>query len=1560
MKMPQHEESRSSGRRHGALLLAALILACLAAGAPARAKTITCGDQANPGTLQKLKAVLTAQSYTPGDDLEVVGTCEVEGGLMGGQSPSYRFGKVNIYSKKPDTCPLTVLPAAPCGGTLNFDDALIDFRASSIIIERGGSLIAGNPNTPIGTLGLGPDKTHSHVLTITLWGADPGHNATTSPTCKSPATGTTGDCGIPTGISGSVALPGGVTDLFFDYEPLFDVDRNSKGYFGDKVLAVSYGGVLQLFGKKGAAPKGFDTTTDPKRWMNPFNSWRRLNQTMRATFGPPTPEPGKFPTDGTTLNVEKALGTDNTTPQPVDWEKGDDVVVTTTDYLPGHSEQLKIMNVITGAATDPFAKFDICEAHPDCDTTKASCKRDQVCDPAAPPAATYYMGVNWRHQGVRYPLSTHKPNGVPSDSTDPALDASLLSRGAETRAAVGLLSRSIVIRSGGNGKDDPFPSIADCTFPNSPDKKCYFGGHMLARQGFQTFQVQGVEFAQLGQGGRLGRYPVHFHMARHTPSGTMVVDSSINESMTRWIVLHATQDVLVARNVGWKSIGHGFYLEEATEVNNKLFANLGIFARAAVVGHSDTDPDLALDANPRKVPGILAQKLETSPEYGDARNPPPPNNLKGPLPDGQDNTAFPDVANGTPLAIDRFPFHSDYNHPSVFWIMNGWNDFIGNMAAGAGTCGACYWLVPGANSGMSRDPKMGWVGYASRQKGLDHAASTPLKSFYGNSCTSAMFSFNTVSATSGCFAFADGDIAFQRKWFQPVKNPLAPKSCIVPGGGPYPADPNNCKTNGTDDPLVDDLSYYPTVDGAGGRFPLKCDETKDCSVYNDNKDPLHPAGSPRLRCANGDKTDVPGGAVDPNCTATVLDHYISSFNWGPNNQGAILLRPQWYLVTNSVMTDVQFGGLSFVTGGDYTRSSAINGLWQLAAHSIFIGNTQGHPDWTPPDPLSPFAENDGPFNPNNGGLKCDSLLSNFCVNLYQQWSIGFDHWSVNQRLFNIYDGPSSQDRNAYLDITPTIFDKCNANNPSVDNGCMQQNYPIAFGPNFGIMRDKIKNHCFLPNAAIGWKQPNGFYYPPAFHSSRLFFDNVDIRHFVTEPVFAQDSKNPQPGKKPYDTDDAAATDTFCLAVGLQNAFTGFTDVDRQTVLNDDDGSLTGLKHTLSVNKLSDFFTAPVEVDECASQTGRDQLHTPVPNAPAATAKTSPYDYVTTVLLPGCTQKAPIPSDKPTALCGCNGSGLPGSCTEWHQDCATPDCAGVPLYRMLLTKSETTAPRIRMAGQSSWQRSTLTANNGTYYIDTTYTAAKQQGEGFPNINEFRKDSDYFVFFVYAQGTTKQVYKLYVGGTDVKKGNAPGCTGTPTAPVTAPYLIRANIAGVPAKIKPNTTESKTTLSASNVGAYCYNETGNEPGVLTVHVDMTQYAGELSPKPDATFNAQCQPRTFCKLDSTKKNGCGCTLNRNDPMVLANPKLWDECDNACNNWAVKDLDCPIGGCIGFGVTLPSSFEPGNGPTPPFTLASSSGPKPACFPKPWNSLTGFTLVHPPVVQKQCEYLAQPATNFCQ
>ena len=143
-------------------------------------------------------------------------------------------------------------------------------------------------------------------------------------------------------------------------------------------------------------------------------------------------------------------------------------------------------------------------------------------------------------------------------------------------------------------------------------------------------------------------------------------------------MIHGTQDVTLARNVGYESIGHGYYLEDATEINNKLYSNLGILARAAV------DNPL----NPR-TPGILAA------DYSPIAGVPP--------------------ANQVPQEF--VPYHSDIDHPSVFWMTNGWNDFRYNMAAGAGVSGVCYWLVPAAISGPSRS--MAWNSYAAEQTSPD-------------------------------------------------------------------------------------------------------------------------------------------------------------------------------------------------------------------------------------------------------------------------------------------------------------------------------------------------------------------------------------------------------------------------------------------------------------------------------------------------------------------------------------------------------------------------------------------------------------------------------------------------------------------------------------------------------------------------------------------------------------------------------------------------------------------------------------------------------------------------
>ncbi len=826
-----------------------------------------------------------------GGDLEVTGPCTVGAG-------TYEYRNVNIYG----------------GGSLTFSDAVIDFWAQSILVENHGSLIAGSAADPIGTAG--------GLVTIHLYGKDQGPSGA-GIACKTDVR-----CGVDPSIwtmspSSKVALPGGVSDYFYAYNPLDYDNADPNAYFGYKVLGVSYGGTLNLFGSKGATYGNLLPSSSG-------TSWARLNGSLVA--------------GQTTLTLDRQ----------VDWQAGDEIVITATDYLPRHSEHATIASVKSGGSGTEI---------------------------------TLSTGVQYSHNGQVFPLDK-VPAGI---GPDPDPNAPQIARSVETRAAVALLTRSIRIVSGGDNLLDPFPPEAT---------GYYFGGHTVFRQGFQSVQLQGVEFRQMGQGGRIMHYPVHFHMARKTPPNTFVADCSVYESMTRWYTIHSSQGITLARNVGYMSIGHGYYLEDGTETNNKFYSNIGILARAAVDNPA---------VNPRKVPGIFAQPYPTSSQ---------------------------------PQEV--VPFHSDVDHPTVFWIMNAYNDFEYNMAVSAETCGACYWLVPGSISGMSR--MQTWEGYASEQAGPDRAATTPLYKFEGNYCSTAMNSFNTIGNTTPCLGVVNLDPGSNSPQLTAVPNPLQ---------------------------IQDEDNYYPKVNTGGGRFPTICPaDGSDCSQA--------------LKCSSGQIQ---------NCAVTVLDRYTTAFNWADTNFAAIWLRPQWYLLLNSAISDVQNGGLTFVSGGGYSRSDVVQGRWALARKSVFIGNTQ--------DPaLNPFASNAGPFNPGTP-LRCatqvnsNAPVGNFCLAAEEGISMPLTSFGVNQRLFSIYDGPAYQDSNAYLNISKTYLTDCQ---PQTNGGTCPES-AWMYGNLISIPKD-ASNQCYLPNAAIAWKQPNGYYYPPAFHSVNLFFDSVDIRHFVIEPLFS--------------------------------------------------------------------------------------------------------------------------------------------------------------------------------------------------------------------------------------------------------------------------------------------------------------------------------------------------------------------------------------------------------------------------------------------------------------------------
>jgi len=87
-----------------------------------------------------------------------------------------------------------------------------------------------------------------------------------------------------------------------------------------------------------------------------------------------------------------------------------------------------------------------------------------------------------------------------------------------------------------------------------------------------------AEFRHLGKKDTLGKYPIHYHLVGDTMRGSSLIGLSVWDSHNRWITVHGTQYLLVKDCIGYKSIGHGYFLEDGTEVYNIFDRNLAVQA----------------------------------------------------------------------------------------------------------------------------------------------------------------------------------------------------------------------------------------------------------------------------------------------------------------------------------------------------------------------------------------------------------------------------------------------------------------------------------------------------------------------------------------------------------------------------------------------------------------------------------------------------------------------------------------------------------------------------------------------------------------------------------------------------------------------------------------------------------------------------------------------------------------------------------------------------------------------------------------------------------------------
>ena len=415
----------------------------------------------------------------------------------------------------------------------------------------------------------------------------------------------------------------------------------------------------------------------------------------------------------------------------------------------------------------------------------------------------------------------------------------------------------------------------------------------------------------------------------------------------------------------------------------------------------------------------------------------------------------------------------------------------------------------------------------------------------------------------------------------------------------------------------------------------------------------------------------------------------------------------------------------------------------------------------------------------------------------------------------------------------------------------------------------VKNVCYMPNAAIGWKQPNGFFYPIPFDSTNLFFQDVDIRHFVLEPLF-------EPGT--FTTDVSTVSKEYCLYD--RNLFTGFTDIDRQTVLRDLDGSLTGYRGTVSVN-LDPFFDAPVEAIECRSDD---------------TAKTSLYEYVSTVIYPHCAKVGtcaipPPDPPKPNPHIG-----------EWDRPCTNEKCYGIPLTRQLLTTSDTgVAKTIRMMGQSRGPaqqpdrqpRRVLRGHHGGD-AETARRGLRQPQAGSAVLHHgVQAGGDLLSVHALREGHDQADLPDLRGQGDFLRRHQ-GRLDDPGRRQARAHLLHG-----PQDAEPAGGPDHPLLPAKWKAKYT-----KSTGILQVDIDLADFEQKFV---DGGEDA-CRPFSYCSWDAG-------TRKCNDRQVSLTPGGGQaSASDAVCRWAVAGLDCPKGGCFGIGFKLPKEFEDRSthGPSPP------------------------------------------------
>ena len=249
----------------------------------------------------------------------------------------------------------------------------------------------------------------------------------------------------------------------------------------------------------------------------------------------------------------------------------------------------------------------------------------------------------------------------------------------DLRAEVALLSRTIKIE-GTQDTDGFFGNRSK--YGTGSGKNLGIGAHAMFMPGSGTITIDSVQFDKMGQTGKVGRYPIHWHLGGDR-SGDVLRNSSVTNSNNRGVTIHGTQGLLLEGNVLHDIHGHGFFMEDGAEFDNQFISNIA-FGIHKVGGNNRNDPFI--------VPGVTRGS------------------------DGKVNGDAPRNGLGESSHDTGQQVFERFLSSSAYWITNPDNTWVGNISAGSEGTG--FWFIlPDRVIGLSRDTGL-YNGYNPAQQNL--------------------------------------------------------------------------------------------------------------------------------------------------------------------------------------------------------------------------------------------------------------------------------------------------------------------------------------------------------------------------------------------------------------------------------------------------------------------------------------------------------------------------------------------------------------------------------------------------------------------------------------------------------------------------------------------------------------------------------------------------------------------------------------------------------------------------------------------------------------------------